>query len=137
MITLLIVLGILAVYMTVGYLCGRQDVPRHLNRLARRHRSKYDVEYWNGAYSRGEVLDHRAREAAKRLILFAFLWPFIVVPTFVGRVLLAEGQRVDPVAREMRMQEQIQQQEKYIEKLERERERDRVPDVLDELEIGK
>lgn len=123
MITLLIILGSIVAYLMIGYHFGRKDVPRHLEDLTKRWKTRYNPYYYDTIYpncdnsaERTGALDKRAREAASWPFMWAFFWPIMLLPLWVGPKLIAEGRKLDPIAQELL----IKEQGKHIEKLERE-----------------
>lgn len=123
MITLLIILGSIVAYLMIGYHFGRKDVPRRLEDLVKRYGFLYNPYYYDTVYpnsdnseERTRALDKRAREAASWPFMWAFFWPTMLLPLWMGPKLIAGGRKLDPIAQELL----IKEQGKHIEKLERE-----------------
>lgn len=123
MITRLIILSSIVAYLMIGYHFGRKDVPRRLEDLTKRRKTLYDPYYYDTIYpncdnseERTRALDKRAWEAASWPFMWAFFWPIMLLPLWMGPRLIAEGRKLDPIAQELL----IKEQEKRIEDLERE-----------------
>jgi len=104
--TLLIVLVSIAVYLMIGTLLGRADIPYYLADQRRQFPSWY-------ASSRGDL----HRDASRWWLLWITLWPAVLPITRIKRTLVGQVRLIDPETKEVenaRLQQRIKELEREL-----------------------